>query len=334
MVNDVAKTLFARTLLVFALTLGSAAALADTLLIDGIAVDQQSATSRPKSGMSMANVSHLRHAHAETRCGRRTADHALGHPAFRLLRARNRHSFRRSEKLVPRSRGSRHRGGASLLATDDPRAPACYFPLATVRGISMSIFTAGSARVAALVATVSLTALTAGALVSSMPAAAQPAFGAGGPGPRAANQNLPKTPTAVHLPTLSAEITGPGPMFNSAPSQAKGLDLEHFSYVTREYFASGTADGNRTRRVVVRFPRDAQIQRPRARESMHVSGAAHASEFTAAYVMDSATRPSRSSRRQVAMNAKRYELTPRTANRTRSSRKSARSWPGALRAAR
>ena len=56
MVNDVAKTLLAKTLLVFALTLGSAAARADTLLIDGIAVDQQSASSRPKAGASMANV--------------------------------------------------------------------------------------------------------------------------------------------------------------------------------------------------------------------------------------------------------------------------------------
>ena len=51
MVKNVARTLFAKTLLVFALTVGSAAARADTLLIDGIAVDQQSATSRPKSGM-------------------------------------------------------------------------------------------------------------------------------------------------------------------------------------------------------------------------------------------------------------------------------------------
>jgi hypothetical protein len=56
MVKNVAKALFAKTLLVFALTIGSAAVRADTLLIDGIAVDQQSATSRPKSGMSMANV--------------------------------------------------------------------------------------------------------------------------------------------------------------------------------------------------------------------------------------------------------------------------------------
>jgi len=177
----------------------------------------------------------------------------------------------------------------------------------------MSIFIAGSARVAALVAAVSLTALTTGALVSSMPAEAQPAFGAGGPGPRATNQNLPKTPTAVRLPTLSTEITGPGPMFNSAPSQAKGLDLEHFGYVTREYFASGTADGKPyTTRVVVRFPRDARkFSGLVLAESMHVSGAAHAFEFTAAYVMDSghaAVEILTTSQDQfVAMNAKRYE---------------------------
>jgi len=47
---------FAKTLLVSLFALGSAATLADTLLIDGIAVDQQSASSRPKAGTSMANV--------------------------------------------------------------------------------------------------------------------------------------------------------------------------------------------------------------------------------------------------------------------------------------
>jgi len=51
MAKNVAKTLF-----VLALTLGSAAVRADTLLIDGIAVDQQSATARPKSGTTMASV--------------------------------------------------------------------------------------------------------------------------------------------------------------------------------------------------------------------------------------------------------------------------------------
>jgi hypothetical protein len=51
MVNNVAKTLF-----VLALTLASAVGSADTLLIDGIAVDLQSASARPKSGTTMASV--------------------------------------------------------------------------------------------------------------------------------------------------------------------------------------------------------------------------------------------------------------------------------------
>ena len=78
-------------------------------------------------------------------------------------------------------------------------------------------------------------------------------------------------------------------MFDSAPSQAKGLDLEHFKYATKEFFASGTADGKPyTTRVVVRIPRDARkFSGLVLAESMHVSGAAHAFEFTAAYVMDS-----------------------------------------------
>ncbi len=47
---------FAKTLLVLALTLGYAAVHADTLLIDGIAVDEQSAGARPKAGTTMASV--------------------------------------------------------------------------------------------------------------------------------------------------------------------------------------------------------------------------------------------------------------------------------------
>jgi hypothetical protein len=51
MARNVAKTLF-----VVLLSLGSAVARADTLLIDGLAVDEQSASSRPKAGMSMSTV--------------------------------------------------------------------------------------------------------------------------------------------------------------------------------------------------------------------------------------------------------------------------------------
>ena len=39
--------------------------------------------------------------------------------------------------------------------------------------------------------------------------------------------NLPTVPTAVTLPTMSAEITGPGPMFDSTPSLPAGRAWRH-----------------------------------------------------------------------------------------------------------
>ena len=44
-------------------------------------------------------------------------------------------------------------------------------------------------------------------------------------GPPAAPSNLPDAPTAVALPKLSAEVTGPGPMFDSTSSLAPGKGL-------------------------------------------------------------------------------------------------------------
>jgi len=119
-------------------------------------------------------------------------------------------------------------------------------------------------------------------------ALAQPPGGFGGPRPEPEIEGVPRVPTAVALPTLSAPVTGPGPMFDSAPSHAPGLDDEHFRYETTEYFASGTAAGKPyTTRVVVRLPADdARFSGLVLAESMHVSGAAHAYEFTAAYTMD------------------------------------------------
>ena len=76
---------------------------------------------------------------------------------------------------------------------------------------------------------------------------------AGGPPP--APSNLPDVPTAVALPTLSAEITGPGPIFDSVPSLAPGKGLDAFKYEAHEYFVSGTANGEPyTSRIVVRKP--------------------------------------------------------------------------------
>ncbi|HET8698737.1 MAG TPA: alpha/beta hydrolase domain-containing protein [Gammaproteobacteria bacterium] len=136
--------------------------------------------------------------------------------------------------------------------------------------------------------------------------------GPGGPRPPS-NQALPKVPTAVALPTLSAEVKGPGPMFDSAPSQARGLDVAHFDYATREYFASGTADGKPyTTRVVVRMPRDAsKFSGLVLAESMHSSGAAHMFEFTSGYLMSAGHAAveilTTSPAQFTALNAKRYE---------------------------
>jgi hypothetical protein len=110
---------------------------------------------------------------------------------------------------------------------------------------------------------------------------------AGGPPP--APSNLPEVPTAVTLPTISAEITGPGPMFDSVPSLAPGKGLGAFKYETHEYFVSGTANGEPyTTRLVVRKPADnSKFSGLVLAEAMHGSGAAHLFEFTSIYTMSS-----------------------------------------------
>ena len=101
--------------------------------------------------------------------------------------------------------------------------------------------------------------------------------------------NLPETPTAVTLPTLSAKVTGPGPMFDSSPSLAPGKGLAAFNYETHEYFVSGTANGEPyTTRLVVRKPADnSKFSGLVLAEAMHGSGAAHMFEFTSIYTMSS-----------------------------------------------
>lgn len=145
-----------------------------------------------------------------------------------------------------------------------------------MRSISFWRITVGLAAVAALAA-----------LVISSAVFSQPRFGSGPRTPRP--DNLPTEPTAVKLPRMSGEVAGPGPMFDSAPSQSPGRGLADFGYETHEYFVSGTADGRPyTTRLVVRRPADdAAFSGLVLAESMHSSGAAHAFEFTAAYVMDS-----------------------------------------------
>lgn len=110
-------------------------------------------------------------------------------------------------------------------------------------------------------------------------------LGPGGPGAQAAP--LPATPTAVPLPTMT-EITGPGPMFDSVPSQAPGRGPDHFGYDTKEYWLSGTANGQPYRtRMVVRSPGNTPFSGLVLMEAMHPSGAAHMFESTAIYTMSS-----------------------------------------------
>ncbi len=113
--------------------------------------------------------------------------------------------------------------------------------------------------------------------------------GGGAPGGRGAvPQNLPASPTAVTLPTMT-EITGPGPMYDSAPSQPAGKGLEFYKYQAKEYYISGTANGQPYKtRMVVRMPADrARFSGLVMMESMHGSGAAHMFEYTSMYTMNS-----------------------------------------------
>jgi hypothetical protein len=152
-------------------------------------------------------------------------------------------------------------------------------------------------------------------LIATGSAVAQPpgGFGPGGPRPEPEIEGIPRVPTAVPLPTISAAVTGPGAAFDSAPSQARGLDTEHFRYKTTEYFVSGTAAGKPyTTRVVVRQPADdGKFTGLVLAESMHVSGAAHMFEFTSGYLMDAGHAAveilTTSPQQFVAFNAPRYE---------------------------
>jgi hypothetical protein len=99
--------------------------------------------------------------------------------------------------------------------------------------------------------------------------------------------NLPASPAPVALPALSAEVTGPGPMFDSAPSTAPGKGVREFAYDVREYWLSGAANGQPYKtRLVVRAPSDrARFSGIVVMEAMHPSGAAHMFEFTSIYSM-------------------------------------------------
>ena len=108
-------------------------------------------------------------------------------------------------------------------------------------------------------------------------------------GAQTQDPNLPEKPVAVSTAALSAEITGPGSMFDSTPSLPAGKGLAHFKYEAKEYFVSGIANKQPYKtRIVVRRPSDnARFSGLVLVEAMHPSGAAHMFEFTSDYTMSS-----------------------------------------------
>jgi len=147
---------------------------------------------------------------------------------------------------------------------------------------------------------------------AAAPEAAAAEGGRGGGRGQQQPLNLPDEPTPVALPTVSAEITGPGPMFDSAPSHDATYNPAYYGYETKEYFISGMANGQPyTARMVVRKPADdADFSGLVLAESMHGSGAAHVFEYTSMYTMASghaAVEITTTSPDQfVAMNPERY----------------------------
>jgi hypothetical protein len=109
--------------------------------------------------------------------------------------------------------------------------------------------------------------------------------GGRGGGPQAV---LPTTPTAVALPAVTGPITGPGAMYESVQSLAEGHGLEKYKYEAKEYFISGTAQGQPYKtRIVVRKPAsNGKFSGLVLLEAMHPSGSAHMFEFTSMYSMN------------------------------------------------
>src|SRR5438874_1076044 len=77
--------------------------------------------------------------------------------------------------------------------------------------------------------------------------------GAGAGGGRGPQATPPASPTAVTLPRVEGPITGPGQPYESVQSLAPGKGLANFKYEAKEYFISGTANGQPYKtRIVVR----------------------------------------------------------------------------------
>src|SRR5689334_24217801 len=110
-------------------------------------------------------------------------------------------------------------------------------------------------------------------------------------GGRGRGQEAPQAPDSppVVSPVASAspEITGPGKFYETLMELKPGDDLAHFGYVTKEYFVSGTANGQPYKtRIVIRRPADnRKFSGLILAESMHPSGNPWMFHFTHTYSM-------------------------------------------------
>lgn len=91
------------------------------------------------------------------------------------------------------------------------------------------------------------------------------------------------------IAAASPEITGPGKFYETLMELKPTDDLAHFNYVTKEYFVSGTANGQPYKtRIVIRKPAEnSKFSGLILAESMHPSGNPWMFHFTHVYSMSS-----------------------------------------------
>jgi hypothetical protein len=125
-----------------------------------------------------------------------------------------------------------------------------------------------------------------------IPVSGQRGEQAQGPGrDRGRGQEPPQVPDAPPvvspIATATSEITGPGKFYETLMELKPGDDLAHFRYVTKEYFVSGTANGQPYKtRIVIRKPSDnSRFSGLVLAESMHPSGNPWMFHFTHRYSM-------------------------------------------------
>jgi len=96
-------------------------------------------------------------------------------------------------------------------------------------------------------------------------------------------------PVVSPIARISSEITGPGKFYETLMELKPADNLPRFNYVTKEYFVSGTANGQPYKtRIVIRKPADdSKFSGLILAESMHPSGNPWMFHFTHVYSMSS-----------------------------------------------